>query len=243
MRTINKIGVTIVLLSLCFAVNAQTKEIRHGNRNFKKGFYSEAEKDYKSSLDKKYNDKAQFNLGDAYYQQHNYEDAARSFQSVADRNVPKNLEANSFYNLGNTMMEQQKYAEAFDAYKKCLKLDPNDEDARYNLEYARQKMLMQQQQQQEQQQKQDNKDSQDKEDKKDQQQQNQNQEEQQQGQQQEQQEQEQQQQQQQQQEQQMSKEDAERMLQALENQEKETMDKMNEAKAAKMQKRKIQKDW
>ena len=121
MRIINKIGITVLLLSLCFAVDAQTKEIRHGNRNFKNGNYTEAEKDYKSSLDKKYNDKAQFNLGDAYYQQRNFEEAARSFQSVADRNVPKNLEANSFYNLGNSMMEQQKYAEAFDSYKNCLK--------------------------------------------------------------------------------------------------------------------------
>lgn len=241
MKTFNKIGITLLLTAICVLANAQTKEIRHGNRNFRNGNYTEAEQDYKNSLDKKYNDKAQFNLGDTYYQQNNFEEASRSFQSVADRNVPKNLEASAFYNLGNSMMKQQKYAEAFNAYKNCLKINPNDEDARYNLEYARQKLMMQQQQQQ-QQQKQDNKDNEDKKDNQEQQQQqNQNQEEQQQGQQQEQQEQEQQQQQQQQQ--QMSKEDAERMLQALENQEKETMDKMNEAKAAQMQKRKIQKDW
>ena len=108
-----------MFLTLCIAASAQTKEglIRHGNKNFNKGFYTEAEKDYKASLDKKYNDKAQFNLGDAYYQQKNYEEASRSFQSVADRNVPKNMEASAYYNLGNSMMEQQKYAEAFDAYK------------------------------------------------------------------------------------------------------------------------------
>jgi len=106
-------------MTLTLAASAQAKEIRHGNRNFKKGFFSEAEKDYKSSLDKKYNDKAQFNLGDAYYNQKNYEEAARSFQSVTDRNVTKNLEADSYYNLGNTMMEQQKYTEAFNAYKNC----------------------------------------------------------------------------------------------------------------------------
>ena len=247
MKTINKIGVIILLASLCATANAQTKEIRQGNRSFHKGNYAEAEKDYKNSLDKKYNDKAQFNLGDVYYQQKNFEEASRSFQSVADRNVPKNIEADTYYNLGNSMMEQQKYAEAFDAYKNCLKIDPKDEDARYNLEYARQKMIMQQQQQQQQQQQnQDNKDKQDNQDKQDQQQQQdqQKQDQQQQDQQQQDKEdQQQQQQQQQQQEQQMSKEDAERMLQALENQEKETMDKMNEAKAAKMQKRKIQKDW
>jgi len=235
MKTINKIGISLLFLSLSLALNAQTKEIRQGNRNFRNGNYSEAEKYYKNSLDKKYNDKAQFNLGDVYYQQNNFEEASRSFQSVADRNVPKNLEANSYYNLGNSLMEQHKYAEAFDAYKKSLMINPDDEDARYNLEYARQKMIMQQQEQQNQQNNQNNEDNKEKNEEEQQNQQNnqQNNDEQEQ----------QQNQQQNQQEQQMSKEDAERMLQALENQERETMDKMNEAKAAKMQKRKIQKDW
>ena len=243
MKTFRNIGLLLIFTSLCATANAQAKEIREGNRHFRKGFYSEAIKDYKNSLDKKYNNKAQFNLGDAYYNMKNYEEATRSFQSVADRNVPKNMEANAYYNLGNSLMEQQKYAEAFDAYKKSLKIDPKDEDARYNLEYARQKMILQQQQQQQQQnqnqqQDQDKKDDNNKQDQQQQQQNQDNKQEQEQNQ-----DEQQQQQQQQQQEQQMSKEDAERMLQALENQEKETMDKMNEAKAAKMQKRRIQKDW
>ena len=243
MKTIKNIGILLLFVSFCVNANAQAKEIREGNKHFRRGFYSEAIKDYKNSIDKKYNDKAQFNLGDAYYNMKNYEEATRSFKSVADRNVPKNMEANAYYNLGNSLMEQQKYAEAFDAYKNSLKINPNDEDARYNLEYARQKMILQQQQQQQQQQNQNQQQDQDKKDdnnKQDQQQQQQNQDN---KQDQEQNQDDQQQQQQQQQEQQMSKEDAERMLQALENQEKETMDKMNEAKAAKMQKRKIQKDW
>ena len=243
MKTIKKIGLLLLFASLCTTINAQAKEIREGNRHFRKGFYSEAIKDYKNSLDKKYNDKAQYNLGDAYYNLKNYEEATRSFQSVADRNVPKNMEANAYYNLGNSLMEQEKYGEAFDAYKKSLKVNPNDEDARYNLEYARRKMILQQQQQQQQQNQQNQQQQQDKKDNDDNQNQQQQQQNQENKQEQEQNQDEQQQQQQQQPEQQMSKEDAERMLQALENQEKETMDKMNEAKAAKMQKRKIQKDW
>lgn len=237
MRTINKIGIIILLMTMAVELHAQQKEIRQGNRNFRNGNYSEAERDYKNSLDKKYNDKAQFNLGDVYYQQQNFEDAMRNFQSVADRNVPKDLEANAYYNLGNSLMEQQKYSEAFNAYKNSLKINPNDEDARYNLEYARQKMIMQQQQQQQNQESQQNQEQQNKNE------QQQNQQQQQQSEQQNQEQQNNDQQQQQMQQQQMSKEDAERMLQALENQEKETMDKMNDAKAAKMQKRKIQKDW
>ena len=201
---------------ICLTVNAQTDKgfIRHGNSEFKNGNYSEAEVNYRKSLDKEYSSKAQFNLGDALYEQKNYEDAQKTFSEVIERNVSKELESDAYYNLGNTFMAQEKYAEAFESYKKSLKMNPKNEDARYNLEYARWKMIQQQQQNQDQ--NQQNQDQQKQEEKQDQQQQ---------------------------QQQQMSKEDAERMLKALENQEKETMEDINDKKAAQMQKRKSQKDW
>lgn len=118
--------------------NAQTDKglIRQGNKEFKNGNYSEAEVSYRKSLDKEYSPKAQFNLGDALYEQKNYEAAEKNFSEVAERNVSKSLESDAYYNLGNTYMAQEKYAEAFDAYKKSLKTNPENEDARYNLEYT-----------------------------------------------------------------------------------------------------------
>ena len=139
---------------ICLTTNAQTDKgfIRHGNKEFKNGNYSEAEVNYRKSLDKEYNSKAQFNLGDALYEQKNYEDAQKNFSEVIEHNVSKELESDAYYNLGNTYMAQEKYAEAFDSYKKSLKSNPKNDDARYNLEYARWKMIQQQQQQQQQQQ-------------------------------------------------------------------------------------------
>ena len=240
MKTINiKIGVSILFALLCLTSRAQTDKglIRHGNKEFKNGNYSEAEVNYRKSLDKEYNPKAQFNLGDALYEQKNYEEALKAFSGVTERNTSKEIEANAYYNLGNTLMAQEKYGEAFESYKKALKINPDDEDSRYNLEYARWKMI-QQQQQENQNQQQDQEQDQEQDQQQQQQQQDQNQDQQQN------QEQEQDQQQQQQQQQhQMSKEDAERMLKALENQEKETMEEMNEKKASQMQKRKSEKDW
>ena len=178
------IYISIVIMLICLATNAQTDKglIRHGNSEFKNGNFSEAEVNYRKSLDKEYSPKAQFNLGDALYEQKNYEDAQKNFSEVAERNVSKEIESDAYYNLGNTYMAQEKYAEAFDSYKKSLKSNPKNDDARYNLEYARWKMIQQQQpnqQQQQQEQKQDQKQDQ-------QQQQNQQQQEQKQDQQQEQ---------------------------------------------------------
>ena len=101
---------------ICLTSNAQTDKglIRHGNKEFKNGNYSEAEVNYRKSLDKEYSPKAQFNLGDALYEQKNYEAAEKNFSEVAERNVSKSLESDAYYNLGNTYMAQEKYAEAFD---------------------------------------------------------------------------------------------------------------------------------
>ena len=147
------IYISIFIMLICLTANAQTDKglIRHGNSEFKNGNFSEAEVNYRKSLDKEYSPKAQFNLGDALYEQKNYEDAQKNFSEVAERNVSKEIESDAYYNLGNTYMAQEKYAEAFDSYKKSLKSNPKNDDARYNLEYARWKMIQQQQQQQNQQ--------------------------------------------------------------------------------------------
>ncbi|MBO5958017.1 MAG: tetratricopeptide repeat protein [Bacteroidales bacterium] len=158
MKMNNKhIYICIFIMLICLATNAQTDKglIRHGNAEFKNGNFSEAEVNYRKSLDKEYSPKAQFNLGDALYEQKNYEDAQKNFSEVTERNVSKEIESDAYYNLGNTYMAQEKYAEAFDSYKKSLKSNPKNDDARYNLEYARWKMIQQQQQQQQQMSKED----------------------------------------------------------------------------------------
>ena len=76
---------------ICLTINAQTDKglIRLGNKEFKNGNYSEAEVNYRKSLDKEYSAKAQFNLGDALYEQKNYEDAQKNFSEVIEHNISK----------------------------------------------------------------------------------------------------------------------------------------------------------
>ena len=186
----------------------------------------DAEVEYKKSLGKNQKSyEGNFNLGDAYYKQGKYDEAARQFELLKSQKKDKSIDAAALHNLGNTLLQGQKYPESIEAYKQALKMNPKDEDTRYNLAYA-QAMLKQQQQQQQQQQNQDkNKD------KKDQQKQ-----------QQEQQKQEQQKQEQKPQEQkkEISKEDAERILQALNNDEKDKHKKKAKVAATRIR---IDKDW
>jgi len=247
----------LVWVLLIYATSAlaqkENKYIRSGNDNWEEQNFKEAEVDYMKALEKSPESfKGQYNLGGALYKQENFEDATKLYNSLSARESDENLKADTYYNLGNSLLKAQKYAESIDAYKNALRLDPDDMDAKYNLEYAK-KMLKEQQQQQQNQdqnQDQDKKDEQDKQDQ--QQQQEQQQDQQEQDQQQQEQEQQQQQDQQQQQEQksqqqpqpqQISKQDAERMLEALKNDENKTLEKVKLQQMQGVKAKKVEKDW
>ena len=100
-----------------------------------------------------------YNQAAALYKQGKYDDAAKKLEPVINNaNVSDKVKASAYYNLGNNLLKSEKYQESINAYKKALKLNPKDMNAKYNLEYARKKLLMQQNQQQQNQDKQDNKD-------------------------------------------------------------------------------------
>jgi Ca-activated chloride channel homolog len=229
----------IFLLSvLAVLVNAQNEKkfIRQGNREYEKNRYSESEISYRRAIDKnKSAANAVFNVGDALYKQKKYEDAGKQFFENNNMNEDKEKKSAALYNLGNSNLMAKKIQESIDAYKKSLKLNPDNMEAKYNLACA-QDLLRQQQQQQQNKDKQDqNKDqNKNKEDKKDQDQNKDNQDQQKNNQEQKQQN--------QQQQQNISKEDAERLLKALANDEEKVQEKVKLEKAAKAKVRTL-KNW
>jgi len=81
--------------------------------------------------------------GVAQYQSGDYVASARAFAEKGD--------ARSLYNLGNAMAQQGEYDSAIDAYEEVLEMDPENEDARYNLDVVKNAKEQQEQQQQQQQ--------------------------------------------------------------------------------------------
>lgn len=251
-----------ILWGLSLFSQNEKKLVREGNDLFEEENYSEAEIEYRKSLTEKpgyY--KGTFNLGDAMYKQENYEESGKLFDEVAELSDDNNIKASSYYNLGNSLLSEDKFKESIEAYKKSLRLNPTDADAKYNLEYARKKLNEQEQQQQNQDQNKDqdkdqdkkdqdkdqdkkdqdkNKDDQDKKDQdQDKDKKDENKDDQSKNKDQDQKKDEQQ----QQQPQKISKQDAQRMLDALKNDEKKTLQKLQlqKAKAAKSTKTEI--DW
>lgn len=204
--------------------------VREGNKLYNEKKFSDAEVSYKKSLnvnkDSRY---GQFNLGNAFYKQGKYEDAIKQFTPLGiDKKFDKEEQSKAYHNLGNSFLQTKKYEESIDAFKKSLKLNPKDNDTRYNLAYA-QSMLQKEQQQK--QQKKDNKD-QKKDDKKDDKKDQQNDKKDQQK--------KEDQKQAQKQPQKISKEDAEKILQALNNDEKNIQKKAQKTDAKKIV---IEKNW
>jgi len=223
--------VLIILLSVSTLNSFAQKErklIREGNSFYEKGKFKDAEMNYRKAVDAdKNSNRGLFNLGDAVYQQKNFEESSKIFGNLAGSKLPSTDKANVFHNLGNSLLEAKDYEKSILAYQNALLNNPSDMDTKYNLEYAKLMMKKQQQQQKQQQQKkkdQQNKDKKDqkkneqnkdqKSDKKDQQDQSKK----------------------------ISKEDADRMLEAMKKDEKKTLQKLKKDKA-KVQQVLIEKDW
>ena len=171
-------------LSIFNSLQAQANrhQLRDGNRNYKNERYDKAEVDYRRALESDSLDyRGQYNLANSLYRQKKYDEAVRHYdQALQLPELSDQQRWQSLHNKGNAylkagMEDQQQgmkmFQQAVQSYQDALKVDPKNDDTRYNLAYAR-RLLQQAQQQQQQQQQQQSQQNQDQQNK-DQQQQNQ----------------------------------------------------------------------
>jgi tetratricopeptide (TPR) repeat protein len=241
------------LIVVFFVASASSQTVRSlvagGNEAYAKAKYADAEAEYMKALARDTSSReAQFNLGNAYYKQQRSDEAQRMYSHrIAASKAPVDKEM-AYYNLGNTFFKSNKLEESVESYKRSLRLNPSDEDARYNYLLAKDRLKKQEdQKKQDKQNKKDNKDNKDQnkqDQKQDQNQQNQDKQDQKNQQQQQQPPQQQpakpDQTNQQQQKNQMPKQQAERILEALRNNEKEIQKQLRKRAATKII---IEKDW
>lgn len=77
-----------------------------------------------------------FNIGNACYRLKDYASAARNFEQAARAGNPQ-LKQKALYNMGNALFRAGSLKEAVDRFQQAVDLDPEDQDARKNLEFAR----------------------------------------------------------------------------------------------------------
>lgn len=224
----------------CAVAFAQTdrREVRAGNRQFKKGNWQNAEIEYRKAQVKDTSSfAANYNLAGALYREGNYDEAGKSLERLKDVAPMSANSADYYYNLGNIAVQKKDWKSAVDAYKQSLLRNPGDLDAKENYAYAKQMLKNEggdggdDQQNQDQNQDQNQNNDQNKDQNKDQNQdQNQGdrpkpQQGEGQG------------------EAKISPQQAQQMLKAVQAREKETQDKVNKEKAALLKSRQKEKNW
>ena len=226
---------TILLLFAVIPAFAQVRDLRRGNREFRKGEYGEADISYRKGLLKDSTSvAARYNLANNLYRQGNFDEAAKQMDAVPLDSIRiDRFGANYFFNRGNIAIAQEDWQKAVESFIQCLMITPEDIEAKENYTYARYHLQNQQQNQNGDGDNDQNQDLQDQNQDQNQQNQDQNQDKQQ----------DQQQQQQQPQPVEISPQQAQQILQAIQEKERQTQDKVDKEKAAALKSRQKEKNW
>lgn len=211
----------IVVLSLlaCLPAVSQTdrREVRKGNREFRRGDWRSADISYRKALLKDSTSfAANYNLASNQYRQGNVEEAAAQMKKIAQA-APMSPDATDYYfNVGDYALAARDWSGAIDAFKQVLLRHPEDMEAKENLAYA-QKMKQDEEQDQDNQDQDQNQDDRNQDRNRDDRRQDQD--------------------------MKISPQQAQQMLQAIQAREKETQEKVRKAEAEAVKSRQKEKNW
>ncbi|MFH1723518.1 MAG: VWA domain-containing protein [Elusimicrobiota bacterium] len=137
----------LLLLAIPTSSRAMPSDLRlwKGNKQYSGEDYGEALKQYEKADPS--DPKSRFNAGAALYKLGDFGGAVELYEELARELDPGRSKGSgasrpkkgvriapkAYYNLGNSLYREEKFQEAAEAYKRCLMLDPSDEDCRHNL--------------------------------------------------------------------------------------------------------------
>ncbi|MEO7923335.1 MAG: tetratricopeptide repeat protein [Chitinophagaceae bacterium] len=128
----------VLCAGICYGQSAEAdKAIQAGNDYYKQEEYNKAAIEYdKATQADPANQTAKFNKANAVYKQDQKVEAAKLYANIAKEAAAKEMKSRSFYNKGVILSQQQNLEESIESYKSALRNDPNDKEARENLQKA-----------------------------------------------------------------------------------------------------------
>ena len=115
--------------------------VQRGNKLYQDGKFDEALKTYvDGQIEHAADPNLKYNIASSHYKTKNFEEAAKGYLDVAATAKDVKLQEKALYGGGNALFRQGKLEEAIEYYKKALEIDPNDQDAKHNLEFAREEL-------------------------------------------------------------------------------------------------------
>ena len=145
------ITISLILISnISFAQDEETM-IKKGNDAYKKNDFINASTAYSRVISKNpLNPAAQFNLGNAMYRSDKKEESIIAYDNAIKQMTVPADKSNAYYNKGVVLQNDKQLPPCIEAYKAALKLAPDNEDARQNLQKALQQQKQEQQKQKQQ---------------------------------------------------------------------------------------------
>ncbi len=132
-------GLLLMLTFLAGTVQAHWKDqVREGNHLVQKGDYAGARAEFESAqIDAPEAAFLPYNIAGTYYLEGNLEQAQKTYEKAKAAATGPDLKSKIHYNLGHLLFTMGKREEAINEFKECLKLNPKDMDAKYNIEYIK----------------------------------------------------------------------------------------------------------
>lgn len=136
---------------LCGWSQNATESILKGNQLYGQSQFELAEVQYRKALEyDENNEKAKYNLANALQKQNKFDEAAKILEELGSGSADAALKSAAYYNQGVAYTRMKDLDASIESYKKALRLNPEDREARENLQKA---LLQKKKQQQNEQQK------------------------------------------------------------------------------------------
>ena len=129
--------IVIMNLSLSGITQNATQSIIKGNQLYQQSQFDLAEIQYRKALEyEPENERAKYNLANALQRQTKYDEAAKLLEDLAGSSKDNSIKSAAYYNQGVAYTKMKNLDASIESYKKALRTNPNDQQARENLEKA-----------------------------------------------------------------------------------------------------------
>lgn len=113
------------------------KSIQSGNQFYRDQKYIQASEQYSKALNADPdNQTAKFNLANSLFKQDKKLEAVQLYADLAAKTDDRSLRSKTWYNKGVILTDQKNLEGSIEAYKNALRNEPNDKEARENLQKA-----------------------------------------------------------------------------------------------------------
>lgn len=137
------VAILPALLLALLSCSTSQRQVARGQQLYDQGKYLEAYEAYQTVLRQQGGSDIRYNAGNALYRMKQYNEAAKSWRDALT-GAPDQLRHETYFNMGNAFVRADEDANALsgyleraiDAYEEALRLNPADQDAKWNLEIA-----------------------------------------------------------------------------------------------------------